>query len=410
MFDYSNHYIGYYNDENILKQSSSGGIFSAIAKVVLDKGGIVIGAAYNADLKRVEHICAENFEQLKPMRKSKYVWSEFKTSFEYIEKAITENRYILFTGVPCQAKAIRKKYGYYDKLHITDLFCHGTAEASFWIEYINNFCSEVTNIDFRGQSTTNASNYIFTLYSNNEILCKNGYDENIFTKLFVNSAVLRNSCFRCIFAAERHIYSDITMGDYSFSYNTSRNITVLHPSIFSINTSNGFKLLQQSRDLLCYESLYNEKEISHYYREHSEIKGAWGYNFEIKEQFLKDYKSYGFKKAAMMSAFPKEISLLKKAVEMSSSKSLALYGCGNIGMLFYKLIKNNYKNDINLRMFIVTDKNNCPKFINDIPVFSIDEIFEEVKSDNISIIISVSDKFRNDIENKLKSYGIENYI
>ena len=122
MFDYSNHYVGYYNDENILKQSSSGGIFSALAKVILDKGGIVIGAAFNTDLKRVEHICAESFEQLKPMRKSKYVWSEFKTSFDYIEKAIAENRCILFTGVPCQAKVIRKKYGHYDKLYIADLF------------------------------------------------------------------------------------------------------------------------------------------------------------------------------------------------------------------------------------------------------------------------------------------------
>ena len=411
MFDYSNHYVGYYNDENILKQSSSGGIFSALAKVILDKCGIVIGAAFNTDLKRVEHICAESFEQLKPMRKSKYVWSEFKTSFDYIEKAISENRYVLFTGVPCQAKVIRKKYGHYDRLYISDLFCHGTAEPRFWNEYINTFCTEMTNVDFRGQSPAEDSNFIFNVYSDEKIICSDAYNENIFTKLYADSAaILRKACFNCDLSAERHVYSDVTMGDYVYAFNTDRDITVLHPSVFAVNTPNGMDLLKEASDFLEYKNLNKKDEISYYYRDHKNIKGLWGYNNEIKERFLSDYEKYGFKKAAIMNAFPEELSLMNKAVEMSASNGIALYGCGKVGMQFYKFIKNYYFDCINLKMFIVTDKNNCPEFIDDIPVYSIDEISEEVKNDNIAVIISVSDKFRNEVENKLKSYGIKKFL
>lgn len=410
MFDFSNHYVGYYNDENILKQSSSGGIFSALAKIVLDKGGIVIGAAYNADLKRVEHICAESFEQLKPMRKSKYVWSEFKTSFEFIEKAIAENRYVLFTGVPCQAKAIRKKYGHYDKLYIADLFCYGVADAKFFNEYINTFCKDATKFDFRCQSDISKSNYTFRAFNDNNILYSDNYDDNVFTKLFIYSAILREPCLHCCLSTERHIYSDITMGDYTYDFNANGNVTVLHPSIFAINTSKGELLFEQASKDLCYYLLTKKQEICYYYRDRKNIRGRWGYNRDIKEKFLLDYEKYGFKKAAIMNAFSGELLLLDKAVEMSNNKSIALYGCGNIGIHFYKFIKNYYYDCINLKMFIVTDKNNCPKFIDDIPVYSIDEISEEVKNENISIIISVSDKFRSEVEKILQSYEINNYL
>ena len=193
-------------------------------------------------------------------------------------------------------------------------------------------------------------------------------------------------------------------------FNTDRDITVLHPSVFAVNTPNGMDLLKDASDFLEYKNLNKKDEISYYYRDHKNIKGHWGYNNEIKERFLSDYEKYGFKKSAIMNAFPVKLSLVNKAVEMSASNSIALYGCGKVGMQFYKFIKNYYFDCINLKMIIVTDKNNCPEFIDDIPVYSIDEISEEVKNDNISIVISVSDKFRNEVENKLKSYGIKTFL
>lgn len=410
MFDYSNHYVGYYNDENILKLSSSGGIFSALAQVIFLKKGIVFGAAYNHDLKRVEHICAESFDQLKPIRKSKYVWSEFRTCFKHLEKAINENRYILFTGTPCQAKVIRNKYGHYDKLIIADIFCHGTAEARFFTDYINFFCDDATGFDFRGQSSTGSSNYIFNVFNDKTILLSDSYNENVFTKLFINSAILRNSCFNCVLSTDRHSYSDVTMGDYTYDFNAKGNITVLHPSILSVNTKRGVELLEQARMFLYYEPLHKKEEIAYYYRDHKKVFGHWGYNKEIKEKFLSDYEKYGFKEAAVKNAFPKELSIVKKAAEMSKKNIIALYGCGNIGKYLYKFIKNYYSDFVKIKMFIVTDKSNCPASIDDIPVYSIDEIHSELKTDGISVIISVAEKFRNEIEVKLKSYGINTYI
>ena len=40
-------YAGYYNEESVLKGSSSGGIFYALSEYVIENNGIVVGSVYN---------------------------------------------------------------------------------------------------------------------------------------------------------------------------------------------------------------------------------------------------------------------------------------------------------------------------------------------------------------------------
>lgn len=68
-------YVGWFLDEEIRKDSSSGGIFTAIAThMILNYGAIVYGAAYNDDFT-VEHIRLKTIDELKKVRGSKYVHS-----------------------------------------------------------------------------------------------------------------------------------------------------------------------------------------------------------------------------------------------------------------------------------------------------------------------------------------------
>lgn len=48
-------------DSSILQNAGSGGAFSLMAKHILDKGGVVIGAAWSADWQ-VEHIASYNWQ------------------------------------------------------------------------------------------------------------------------------------------------------------------------------------------------------------------------------------------------------------------------------------------------------------------------------------------------------------
>lgn len=51
-------------DESVRKDSSSGGIFNAIASAFIDNGGVVFGAAFDDDYS-VRHVRIENEQQFK---------------------------------------------------------------------------------------------------------------------------------------------------------------------------------------------------------------------------------------------------------------------------------------------------------------------------------------------------------
>lgn len=67
-------------DADILKESTSGGAFTAIASYVIKQGGVVFGAAFD-DNFNVVHTYVENTEGLAKFRNSKYVQSDMGNSF-----------------------------------------------------------------------------------------------------------------------------------------------------------------------------------------------------------------------------------------------------------------------------------------------------------------------------------------
>ncbi|MBQ7903319.1 MAG: 4Fe-4S dicluster domain-containing protein, partial [Oscillospiraceae bacterium] len=52
-------YAAISKDENIRMESSSGGIFTELAKYFIEQGGVVYGAAYDEHFN-VKHICVDN--------------------------------------------------------------------------------------------------------------------------------------------------------------------------------------------------------------------------------------------------------------------------------------------------------------------------------------------------------------
>ena len=62
-------------DEALRRQSSSGGVFTLLAREVIRRGGVVFGAAFGENM-RVEHVGAFDETELSGMRGSKYVQSD----------------------------------------------------------------------------------------------------------------------------------------------------------------------------------------------------------------------------------------------------------------------------------------------------------------------------------------------
>ncbi|MFR2767100.1 MAG: coenzyme F420 hydrogenase/dehydrogenase beta subunit N-terminal domain-containing protein [Thomasclavelia sp.] len=80
-------YACYNKDDRIREESSSGGIFTLLASYIIDKGGIIYGAAFNQNFE-VAHIEVTNKEDLSKLRGSKYVQSKLGNTYSKIKNIL----------------------------------------------------------------------------------------------------------------------------------------------------------------------------------------------------------------------------------------------------------------------------------------------------------------------------------
>lgn len=132
-----NVYAAINKNEEIVKNSSSGGVFYALAESVIKEGGVVFGARFDEEWQ-VMHDWAETIEGLKAFQGSKYVQSRIGTSYQQAEKFLKAGRKVMFTGTPCQIRGLvlflRKDYG--EQLLKVEVICHGVPSPAVWREYL----------------------------------------------------------------------------------------------------------------------------------------------------------------------------------------------------------------------------------------------------------------------------------
>jgi len=404
------YYAACHKDSDVLKNSSSGGMFTAIADYIISKNGIIFGAAFDSTEYTVKHISVTSKDELQKLRKSKYVYSDLKECIFEIKKAVESEKYILFTGTPCQVAAIKNMYGHYDKLFIVDLFCHGTLEPKLFKQYLESFDKKITGIDFRGQSLNKKSNFRFQLYSDKEKFLDGEYGNDIITYLFISSAGLRDVCFKCSYAAKKHL-SDITIGDWDFEYPYEWNLIYnkLHPSILSVNTKRGKEIFENIKNEINYISIdEKEKDVLFYYRQHEKLRGIWGYEPDIKKEFVDLYNRYGFIYAANYLMFKDEIKLIEKVLRKGNKKCV-LYGCGVSGKKIYEIINNVYKNELEVDFFVVSDKTKNPEKIENKRIYELNEISDRLNDKTIIVSVKNSNVI-DEVLNELKKRGLDNYV
>lgn len=128
-------YACYNKDNNIIKNSSSGGIFYLLAENILKNNGVVFGAGFDEE-HNVIHIKAETLEELSKLMGSKYVQSSIRDTYKETKKLLEEDRYVLFTGTPCQIQGLKLFLNKdYDKLYLQDIICHGVPSPKMWKKY-----------------------------------------------------------------------------------------------------------------------------------------------------------------------------------------------------------------------------------------------------------------------------------
>lgn len=205
-------YAAIHEDESIRLQSSSGGVFSALADWIIDRGGVVFGARFDEKWD-VCHDWTNSRDGLQFFRGSKYVQSRIGTCYKQVKSFLMDNRWVLFTGTSCQIaglKAFLKND--YDKLLTVDVICHGAPAPKAWRDYLKEIGSGLSLVSFRSKNE-GWTNYHFLFEKQDGVVSDQVFHKNIYMKGFLSNLYLRPSCSSCHFKSGR-CQSDITLGDY----------------------------------------------------------------------------------------------------------------------------------------------------------------------------------------------------
>lgn len=204
-------------------ESSSGGIFSCIAKGVIENGGVVFGARFDSNWN-VVHTSINSIDSIDLLRGSKYVQSNIGSSYREAEFFLKQNIPVLFSGTPCQIRGLklflRKDY---DNLITIDFICHGVPSPNFWKKYVQEVISDhnieslshISKINFRNKDISWAKFQIkfdYWLNGRTKSFSTIHYNDPYFY-CFLNHVSERYSCYDCP-SKEFKSRSDITLADF----------------------------------------------------------------------------------------------------------------------------------------------------------------------------------------------------
>ena len=239
-------------NEEIRKESSSGGIFTMLAESVIDGGGVVYGVCFD-ERWEVVHQSAETKVDIAKFRGSKYVQSKVQNTYKEAEIQLKAGRKVLYSGTPCQIAGLKRFLRKdYDNLLTVDFICHGVPSPGVFRTYLRDELKRMTarqgggrntvllpciplvtesdGFDCKGLKIKSISfrdkrngwkKFGFALAlsessdegENSVLLSYSPLNKNLFLRGFLRDLYLRPSCYAC---PTKHLKSgsDITLGDW----------------------------------------------------------------------------------------------------------------------------------------------------------------------------------------------------
>lgn len=247
-------------NEEIRMESSSGGVFTLIAELVIDRGGVVFGAAFDDELN-VCHLEIKDKLGLERLRGSKYLQSTIGESYKSAKRYLEDGKTVLFSGTPCQISGLKAFLDKeYENLITQDIICHGVPSPAIWQKYLkylsltrNKKINKEKKPKFR-EKFQGWYGYSLSVFFEDEIFRQRSGD-NLYMKAFLSNLCLRQSCYTCQSKSlERE--SDITLADFW-------GIDKILPDMFDnkgtslviVNTKKGQRLFDEVSDKMVYKSV-----------------------------------------------------------------------------------------------------------------------------------------------------------
>ena len=215
-------YSGWSNSERTRIESSSGGAFTEIARLVLAEGGVVFGVVMDGNAE-ARHVLVDSEDRLSKLQGSKYVQSIMGDAYKQAKDFLDQGRPVLFSGTPCQIGGLRNfLHKDYENLMTVDIICHGVPSPRVFADYksyVEGVIKEkVRDVKFRCKK----SSWIFFNMGINPHVEKNGdvtysyignYYADPYIRAFLRDNILRPNCYHCHYTSVERC-SDFTIADW----------------------------------------------------------------------------------------------------------------------------------------------------------------------------------------------------
>lgn len=257
-----------HKSEDVLKKSSSGGMFTAITDMWLNEYGekaAIYGCVMDEHLN-ARHIRATDTVGRDRMRGSKYISSDVSGVFKMVASDLINDLYVVFSGTPCQISGLLSYLSEIgikkDKQLLTvEVICHGVGSNRFFGDYISHFekkyKSKAVSCNFRAKSRPGKIQDMEITFENGKKYNASSTKYDWFYSAYTGY-ILRPACFNCKFAKKER-YADISIAD---NWNKSDSAdSKNHSSVVITNSEEGYECFIKSS--VCFDFVEKEFEEIH---------------------------------------------------------------------------------------------------------------------------------------------------
>lgn len=280
-------YVVQNKDSQVLRESTAGGAFTAIAKYVIRRGGVVFGVALS-DKLMAHHIWVDNEIELEKFRNSKYMQSFPGGAFGDVKSFLKQGKLVCFSGTPCQVEGLKHYLGKeYQNLITVDVVCRAVPSPMIFRKYLDlqnkRLDAPIEDVRFRDKHYGYKYSTMNITTDKNHGNYHQGIETDPWLRAFFSGLCVRPSCYTCQFK-KRYRVSDFTLWDcfnvgrFSKELDNDKGATRI-----LVHTDKGRKIYQEISTDLRYVRIAPEKIIEGT----AEMVKPVKYN-SLRDQFMQD--------------------------------------------------------------------------------------------------------------------------
>lgn len=303
------------NNKNIETrfESTSGGIFTLLANYIYDIEGVVVGAVWKDKYEVIEFASTDK-KELSQLQLSKYVQSNSQNIYSKVKDFLSQDRKVLFVGLPCQIAAITSLCKDDANLITVDLICKGVPSPLVWRKYIDSIEKETgkTVIYHRSKDKEYGWKRLGVRIDFDDTTADyHSGTEDGFIRLYSKNILMRDSCYLCKYRGLKRM-GDITIGDcWGIEKLSPKLDDNCGSSMIFANSIKGIDLLEKIEDNINSVEL-DTSDIEKY---NKGISYNFNVSIDVRNNFWNDVKTLPFPKLVELYSPHTEPSGLKKLIK-----------------------------------------------------------------------------------------------